>query len=135
VKVLIDLNIFLDILQQRPEFLKDSLQILKLALTGKLTGHLPAHLVTTGVYICCSHGSGARKEDALNLILDPHIKVIPCDRKVLLGARALDFADYEDAVVATAAQQAKCRYIVTRNVKDFASSPVPAISPSDFLAL
>ena len=98
MKVLIDLNIFIDVLQKRQEFLKASLQIVKQALTGKLTGCLPAHSVTTGVYICSCHGNGTRKDDALSLILDKRIAVIPCDRKILLEARKLGFADYEDAV-------------------------------------
>ena len=135
MKALIDLNVFIDVLQKRQEFLKPSLQIVKQALTGKLTGYLPAHSVTTAVYICRALGTGSRRDDALNLILDKRINVIPCDRKILLDARALDFADYEDAVVAVSAKRAKCKYIITRNVKDFANSPVPAITPSDFLAL
>ena len=104
MKVLIDLNIFIDVLQKRQEFLKASLQIVKQALTGKLTGRLPAHSVTTGVYICNCHGNGARKDDALSLILDKRIAVIPCDRKILLEARKLGFADYEDAVARYAAR-------------------------------
>ena len=135
MKVLIDLNIFIDVLQKRQEFLKASLQIVKQALTGKLTGCLPAHSVTTGVYICSCHGNGTRKDDALSLILDKRIAVIPCDRKILLEARKLGFADHEDAVVAVSAKKARCKYIITRNVKDFAGSPVPAITPADFLAL
>ena len=46
-----------------------------------------------------------------------------------LDARRLPFADFEDAVVATVAI-----YIITRNVADFTGSPVPAITPTDFLS-
>jgi len=43
-------------------------------------------------------------------------------------------SDFEDAVVAAAAETTKSRYIVTRNVDDIDQSPVPAITPADFPA-
>jgi hypothetical protein len=48
-------------------------------------------------------------------------------------ARSLDFEDFEDAVVATSAEAAGCEVIITRNLTDFASSPVPALTPEEFL--
>jgi hypothetical protein len=47
----------------------------------------------------------------------------------------LTLADYEDAVVAGIAESTRCDYVVTRNVPDFAGSPVPAVTPTAFLAL
>jgi hypothetical protein len=41
--------------------------------------------------------------------------------------------DFEDALVATVAEVTGSDYIVTRNVPDFAGSPVPAITPAEFL--
>ena len=41
--------------------------------------------------------------------------------------------DFEDAVVDTVAERSGASYIVTRNIKDFADSAVPAILPADFL--
>jgi hypothetical protein len=52
----------------------------------------------------------------------------------MLRARGLAFDDFEDAVVAAAAEKLHCRWIVTRNVVDFASSPVPAVTPAELLA-
>jgi hypothetical protein len=42
---------------------------------------------------------------------------------------------FEDAVVAAIAQREKADFIVTRNGRHFRNSPVPAVSPADFLAL
>lgn len=50
--------------------------------------------------------------------------------KVLLDLNVL-----LDAVVASLAEAAQCGHIITRNEADFASSPVPAVSPTAFLAL
>jgi hypothetical protein len=41
--------------------------------------------------------------------------------------------DLEDALQAAAAQTAAASFIVTRNVKDFKFSRVPALSPDEFL--
>ena len=53
--------------------------------------------------------------------------------KELRGAAGLDFSDYEDAIQAATAQRAGADFIVTRNKKDFIHSPVPAISPTEFI--
>jgi predicted nucleic acid-binding protein len=49
--------------------------------------------------------------------------------KVLLDTNIL----LEDAVVAATAARENADFIVTRNAGDFTKSPVPAISPADFL--
>jgi len=49
---------------------------------------------------------GAEAQNAaLDFILE-NFTIVPCDQQTLLAARALDFTDYEDAVVAVAAKKA-----------------------------
>jgi hypothetical protein len=43
------------------------------------------------------------------------------------------FSDFEDALQSVCAKQFEADFIVTRNVKDFKRSVIPAISPADFL--
>jgi len=43
-------------------------------------------------------------------------------------------SDYEDAVIATIALRENASYIVTRNIADYVNSPVPAVTPADFVA-
>jgi hypothetical protein len=56
------------------------------------------------------------------------------DRAGWQEARALPISDFEDAAVAVVAKASSSSFIVTRNVGDFVASPVPAITPSDFLS-
>ena len=49
----------------------------------------------------------------------------------LLKAADLDFTDYEDALQSVCASRAKANYIVTRNIRDFKNSTVPAIKLSE----
>ena len=41
--------------------------------------------------------------------------------------------DFEDAVVDAVAERNGADYILTRNIKDFAGSSVPAVTPTEFL--
>lgn len=41
--------------------------------------------------------------------------------------------DFEDAVIDAVAERNCASYILTRNIKDFTGSAVPAITPTDFL--
>jgi len=43
--------------------------------------------------------------------------------------------DFEDAIIAATALREKADYIITRNAKDYSKSPVPAVTPDEFLAL
>ena len=49
-------------------------------------------------------------------------------------ARRLGFSDFEDALQAVAAEGCQADWIITRNTSDFSNSPVPAITPAEFLA-
>ena len=128
MKLMIDLNVALDILMNRQPFANDSLAV----CNGKDRCFVSAHMVTTAVYLTEKFGPEATNA-TLDFLLN-NFTVVPCDAKILSAARLLEFKDYEDAVVAVSAQKAGCRYIVTRNPRDFALSPVPAITPVEFLA-
>ena len=43
------------------------------------------------------------------------------------------FEDFEDCLQDRCAEHAAAEYIITRNVKDFANSKIPAVLPEDFL--
>ena len=49
--------------------------------------------------------------------------------------QALDWPmpDYEDALQAAAAVACGAQVVITRNVRDFKGSPVPAMTPEDFI--
>jgi predicted nucleic acid-binding protein len=132
MRVMIDLNVLLDVLQNRQPHFADSAAVVSAALRGDYEAWMPAHCLTTLHYLIERHDSLAAADAAVDWHLK-HLKVGPLDAAVFLDARRLGMSDFEDAVVVTTAEAAGCRWIVTRNVPDFASSPVPAISPAAFL--
>jgi len=64
-----------------------------------------------------------------------HFQVAAVDSRVLTRARALNWPDFEDAVVAAAAEAHDCSLIITRNVSDFRDSPVSARTPEEYLLI
>ena len=52
-----------------------------------------------------------------------------------LTALQLNMPDFEDALQASAAMACGANYIIARNVRDFKTSPVPALTPEAFQAL
>lgn len=134
MKVLVDLNVFLDVEQRRQPFFADSATVLNAALNGRITALLPTHSITTLFYVLERQLNAADAMRAVNWHLT-HFQVPALDQATLKRAAALGFPDFEDAVVAALAEKAGCSHIVTRNVADFSASPVPTVSPTDFLSL
>ncbi len=61
--------------------------------------------------------------------------VAAVDEAVVRRAAALNWTDFEDAVVAAAAEAAGCDAVVSRDPAGFAKSPVPVLTPKAALAL
>jgi hypothetical protein len=62
-------------------------------------------------------------------------KIVPLDEGIIDHALAFSGRDFEDAIQAAAAIRIAADYVVTRNVDDFRSTGVKAITPEDLLAL
>jgi hypothetical protein len=65
----------------------------------------------------------------MDRLLD-HLQIGNLDADGWREARRLEF---EDAVVAVIAKKHRSDFIISRNIDDFAHSPVPVITPTDFL--
>ncbi|MEA2602539.1 MAG: hypothetical protein QOF89_3531 [Acidobacteriota bacterium] len=132
MKVMLDLNVLLDVVQRREPFYGASAAVLSQAVQGLNVACLPGHGPTTLHYIVAKHAGQEQAGTLVDWIL-AHLEVVPQDRAQFVRARSLKFKDFEDAALASAAEAAGCELIITRNVADFGSSPVPAITPEEFL--
>jgi len=134
IKVLFDLNIILDVLQEREPFYEMSAQLLAYAETGKIQGFIASHSLTTLFYLIQKGKSAAHAKVTITNLLQI-LKVAPVDQSTIEQALSLPYKDFEDAVQMMAAVQCKADYLVTRNVKDFQPTPLPVIQPSELLSL
>lgn len=132
MKITVDLNVLLDVAQNRLPHYHDSEEVLNRARLGEYTAVLPAHAITTLHYIIEKHATTVLANDTVDGLLADFV-VQPVDKTNFQRARQLPLKDFEDAVVAAVAEASGSQYIVTRNVSDFASTPVPAITPAEFL--
>ena len=55
--------------------------------------------------------------------------------KLVAALNDQDFSDFEDCLQMQCALNVRADYIVTRNVKDFAASEIPAVTPEEFLKI
>jgi predicted nucleic acid-binding protein len=133
VKVLLDTNILLDIVEKREPSFAASYEVILKSATKEIDAIIGAGSVTDIYYI--NRRNCGNDEQALNSIIDLLKVVTLVDTKAadIQEAIKLGFSDFEDAVIAATASREQAGYIITRNVKDFSKSSVPAISPAEFL--
>jgi len=134
VKVLLDLNVLLDVVQDRVPHYRDSAEVLSRARAGEIQTLIPAHAVTTLHYVLAKAAGQPKADQTVDWLL-AHFEIAAAGKDTFRRARQLALADYEDAVVASLAEATQCIHVITRNETDFAGSPVAAISPTAFLAL
>ena len=134
LKVLIDLNLILDVLQKREPFYAASARVLACAETGMVEGIVAAHTLTTLFYLVARDQSAARARIALTELLQ-FLSVASVGHATIEQALNLPYGDFEDAVQMMAAVQADAQYLVTRNVQDYKAGPLPALQPAELLAL
>jgi predicted nucleic acid-binding protein len=132
MRVTVDLNVLLDVIQHRQPHYPASAQVLSSIARGDIDGAVPGHALTTIHYVVSKYADRTMAEKAIDWILGD-FEVVGEGKEVMLRARGLSMTDFEDAVVAAAAESLRCTWIVTRNVSDFERSPVPAVTPEELL--
>jgi len=131
--ITVDLNVVLDVVQRREPHYAASAAVLSLVVERRITGVLPSHALTT-IHYLVDRFAGRKKAGEFVDWLLLHFEVAPAGRAEFVRARELEFSDFEDAVVAACAARSESDLIVTRNIADFQGSPVPAVTPEEFLA-
>lgn len=133
-RILVDLNVILDVLLDRAPHADAASAVWAAIEQGQVDGFLAAHAVTT-LHDLVTRARGAAFGDRCVSDVLTIFAVAPVDRDVLSEAIALGWADFEDAVCATSATRAGCHLITTRDPRGFRGSPCPPLSPSETLAL
>ena len=131
--LLIDANIILDVLLNRPEFVKDSALIWKLCETERAKGYVSALTFANIVYIMRKQLDPEKIKEVyqkLSLIFE----FADFSVSDLTHATELNWKDFEDAVQSVTAERIHADYIITRNVRDFSQSKVMAFTPSELFA-
>jgi len=134
MNVLIDTNVILDAVTGRIPHHVSAEKLFLLVAEDKLKASITASSVTDIYYLLHKHLHDAYQAKQVLLKLFTLFEVLDVTRSDCEKAISLPMSDYEDALLATCAKRRKLDLIITRNLKDFAESPVKAIAPDDFLA-
>lgn len=130
MRLLIDINVVLDVALKRPDA-PASARLL--SLCGRQhEGWLAWHSVATLAYLIDRQKSAISARDFIRSLL-AWADVAYTGKADAMAALDLPMRDFEDALQVAAAMACGAQLIVTRNVRDFKSSPVPALTPEAFL--
>lgn len=134
MRLLIDTNVIIDVLQDREGLAESSLDVWKLCETEEAEGFISALSFANIVYILRKELSPEIIESVLKT-LSMIFTFAALTGNDLEEAAKLRWKDFEDALQSQSARRIHADFIVTRNVRDFVNSSVPAITPEDLLVL
>ncbi len=131
--ILLDTDVLLDVALARKPHVEASAGLLSL-LERRGRGAFVAWHTLPNFHYLARPVRG--QDDARSFILDltRFVVVAPTDTDAIRYAASLPLPDLEDAMQVAAARACGASVIATRNVGDFARSPIPAQAPTDILA-
>lgn len=135
MKILFDCNVIVDVWGSAEDFFF-SYSSLDTTLTRKFELCITPTILINSTYVLSARKYTNKKEArrVVGALLDI-FDVIDCTPSDCVRAHESEMEDYEDALIAYSAQRCGVDFIITRNKKDFANSPVPALTPEEFLAI
>ena len=133
MRLLIDANIVLDVLQKREPYWKDSSVIWKLCETEQVEGYISTLTFANLMYVMRRELDPAQIRDVLDK-LRLIFRFADFTAADLEKAAEMGWDDFEDAIQAATAERIMADSIITRNVRDFRNSKVIAFTPSEYIA-
>jgi len=132
VTVLVDTDILVDVATNRGPFAAPAAALLD-ALERRLGSAFVAWHTLSNFYYLVAPASGGKGARDFLLDLTRFISVAPTTTESLRYAARLPVPDFEDALQVAAAAACKADLIATRNARDYAKSPIRAVTPSAVL--
>jgi predicted nucleic acid-binding protein len=137
MRVLLDTNVIVDVLQQREPWFADGQKIFYAIANKQITGCITAKEAADIHFFSRKQFTGQENVDvkarqvmtklyALFELIDT--LGIDCQNAI-----AIENNDYEDAIMIESAVRSGLDCIVTRNPEHFKPSPIPVYSPSEFV--
>lgn len=131
MQIMLDTNVVLDVLLNRPAFVQNSAEILRVA-SEEIQEFITASAITDIYYIARKELRGSLQAKALirNLLQIVHVAAV--SEVDIWAALESDWKDFEDSVQNTVAEHQRFDYIITRNPSDFMDSNLPVLTPQEF---
>lgn len=133
MRLLIDANILLDVLQKREPYVHTSSLIWKMCEVGSAEGYVSSLTFANLVYVMRKDLNPEKTEEILCL-LKLIFRLTDLTTADLTKAAEMKWPDFEDAVQSTIAERIHADCIITRNSKDFKESRIIAVTPDEYIA-
>ncbi len=131
MKLVFDTNVIVDVLTRREPFAEASRKAMASVTRPGVRGAMTANTVTDIFYLLRKHQPDPHASKRSLVDLMEYLEVLDTTRDLCLLACRSPMTDFEDALLAESANSWSADFIVTRNLRDFAASPVEAIHPDD----
>ncbi len=130
MRVLVDTNVVLDLLQEREPFVENAARLFERMDAGEIEGFITATTITNIYYIVRKVAGREVAQDAIAQILSD-LNICAVDLNVLEQALALNFEDFEDAVQYACAIVHNLDAIVTRDLSRLVNAEIPVVLPEN----
>ncbi|EKV03180.1 putative nucleic acid-binding protein [Leptolyngbya sp. PCC 7375] len=134
MRVLIDTNVVLDLLQERKPFVDNAVNLFTRMDSGEIEGCITATTITNIYYIIRKIAGKAVAQDAITQVLSD-LTICAVDLAVLEQALVLNFEDFEDAVQYACALASNVDAMVTRDASGFINAEIPVVLPENLNAI
>ncbi|MDE0507164.1 MAG: PIN domain-containing protein [Gammaproteobacteria bacterium] len=126
--ILLDTDVLIDLALDRQPHAPAAARLLDNIEQGAERACIAWHTVTNFYYLVAPSRGGKNAKKFI-VELTRFVDVAATDAHAVRYAASLPMADFEDALQVAAARAVGARRIVTRNTKDYARSPIPAVLP------
>ena len=134
MKVFLDANIIIDVVQNRTDFVEQSSKVLQSGLEGLIDLCASDVTFTTVSFYARKQRTTEQLYEIMQSLRD-FIDVVPTGRIAIDWALQRKAKDFEDSVQYYAALRAGVDYIVSRNVRDYPFDDIPVVTPQDFFSI
>ncbi|MGP1565481.1 MAG: type II toxin-antitoxin system VapC family toxin [Treponema sp.] len=136
MRILIDTNIILDLIQDREPYSENASKIINSCIGGENKGYISSHSLVD-LFFILRKDKTVEERKALILNLCNFFTVIPEENRYFVSiCNNHNWNDLEDGLQMKCAEAENLDYIITRDRENgFKNSPVKIINPEGFLKL
>lgn len=132
MRVLVDTNVLVDVLEQREPYYVDSAKVWQAHVDAEIQGYVSATTVTDIFYILRRQATRADARRGVQRVLNT-FSIATINYSILQVADQLNGFDFEDDVQIACAMAYSLDAIVTRDQKGFRSTAISVLTPTEIL--
>jgi len=130
-KIFVDSDVLLDLFLSREPHLEYTQELL--SLRDPAIQFFTSSVIINNLYYFIAKELGKQTAKTSISALLKLLNVLPVTQNTIKSALGSEFVDFEDALQYFTAAEHSCQRIITRNLKHYKKSYIPALTAQDFL--